>query len=298
MSLYKHCQTLVTVVETGNFSKAAEKLNLSPMAVSKQIKNFEDQLGTALLDRSTRHMKLTSIGAAVYKKCLTAVNLITEIQMVAAISGVEPKGTLCIHCTYPLSRQLLPKLHIFSEQYPKLDLDIRIFNGIPKETHSFDIFYGREIGRFLDFHPYTTPVLLKEARLMLCATPEYLNQFGVPNDIHDLNNHFYLNNVANIYAPFLKTLAKKKIKFAKKLDFFESHAHYQATLAGIGIGCLVSIAAESAIKNNQLVHVLPDYPFAKFNSYYFHYAQEFLQAKGIAFIKFVEEHILSSESTF
>jgi DNA-binding transcriptional LysR family regulator len=69
MPRYDGLETFVEVVNSGSFSTAADKLNVSKSHVSKQIARLEDRLGARLLNRTTRTVKLTDVGSGYYSRC-------------------------------------------------------------------------------------------------------------------------------------------------------------------------------------------------------------------------------------
>ena len=85
------------VVETGGFSAAARKLNMSTTMVSNHVQALEDRLGVRLLQRTTRKVNLTEIGRAYYDRCIQILADIEQADDIASELQSVPRGTLRIH---------------------------------------------------------------------------------------------------------------------------------------------------------------------------------------------------------
>ena len=139
--------TFVAVVEESSFTRAADKLAVTPTAISKQIKQLEGQLGQQLLDRDTRKGKVTEIGQRFYEHCKRIEH---EMKVAAAFvqsQHEEPQGRLRISCSLMFAHAYLVKhLHEFSERYPTLQLEVEVADRIPDmEREDFDLLIGFKI---------------------------------------------------------------------------------------------------------------------------------------------------------
>src|SRR5690348_14033327 len=86
----------VRVVESGSFAAAARRLRMSPAMVSTPVQALEDRLGARLLNRTTRKLSLTEIGATVYERCQHIVGEIEEVEQLTGTLQASPRGTLRI----------------------------------------------------------------------------------------------------------------------------------------------------------------------------------------------------------
>ena len=82
------------VVETGSFARAAERLDLSVSAVSRQVADLEAHLGARLLNRTTRRLSLTESGQAFYERCVQLLADLEEAEESVIASAAVPRGTL------------------------------------------------------------------------------------------------------------------------------------------------------------------------------------------------------------
>ena len=84
--------TFARVVEANSFSEAARRLGISKSAVSKQIARLEDHLGARLLNRTTRRISPTEVGAAFYERCARIVAEVEEAELAVTRLQAEPRG--------------------------------------------------------------------------------------------------------------------------------------------------------------------------------------------------------------
>ena len=117
------------VAETKNITKASEILNISQPAVTKHIKNLEDQLGNPLFIRTKKGVRLNEYGEKIFLNVKQALNLLNESEKEISEYKKIDKGTIKIGISTTLTRRYLIK-HIknFHEKYPNIVINIYIFN--------------------------------------------------------------------------------------------------------------------------------------------------------------------------
>ena len=125
MDFIRALQVFVRVVDAGSFIRAADHLDTSNAAVTRQVAALEKRLGTRLLNRTTRKISLTSSGEAFIEKARQILDEVADAESIAGERGGEPGGVLRLSA--PLSfgithlSRLMPG---FRARYPKLRLDI------------------------------------------------------------------------------------------------------------------------------------------------------------------------------
>src|ERR1700747_3437322 len=87
----------VRVVDSGGFSAAGRKLNMSTTMVSNHVQALEDRLGVRLLQRTTRKVSLTEVGKAYYDRCIQILADLEQADDIAGALQSTPRGTLRIH---------------------------------------------------------------------------------------------------------------------------------------------------------------------------------------------------------
>lgn len=176
-----------TIVETGNFTLAANQLGVTPAAVSRAVARQEAALGVPLFRRSTRSVKLTDAGQRYYEQCRQALALIEDAERSLSEQQAEPRGLvrLSVPTTYGHYR-VLPLVPGFRERYPEVTLEVNISNeNIDFVTDSFDLAVRR--GELDD----STLIVrkLEDADVGVFASPSYLERHGRPRDTGDLARH-------------------------------------------------------------------------------------------------------------
>ena len=112
-------QVFVKVAETGGFAEAARQLHMSPPAVTRAIATLEDLIGTRLLTRTTRSVKLTEAGARYFEDCRRILAEIVEAEAAAAGSYATPTGTLSVTASVLFGQiYVLPILTEYLDLYP------------------------------------------------------------------------------------------------------------------------------------------------------------------------------------
>lgn len=177
----------VTVVECGSFSLAGQKLGLSKSAISKRISQLEQHLGIQLLQRTTRSLSLTDAGARYFEYIRPAVQLTQE--GLDAISELQqtPRGNLRISVPMVFGRlYIAPLIAEFLKRYPDIQLQMQMDDKITDLiAGGFDL--AIRIGEL----PDSSLIARKIAPCLsvICASPAYLTQHGLPMTPCELTQH-------------------------------------------------------------------------------------------------------------
>src|ERR671939_1494780 len=108
----------VRVADSGGFSAAARRLNMSTTMVSNHVQALEDRLGVRLLNRTTRKVSLTEVGKAYYERCTQILAELEEADRVAGALQSTPRGTLRLYTGTHIVRFVAPVVAQFLERYP------------------------------------------------------------------------------------------------------------------------------------------------------------------------------------
>lgn len=186
----KNLQGLLAFVETvatGSLTAAAERLNVSPAAVSKNLAQLERQLGVRLLNRSTRKLSITSEGQRLLHNAQTALLLLDEAVADVSSSANSPIGKVRISVGGGFGRRwVLPVLPLLSNKYPNLQIDLDLNNhtvGLVSEGYDIGIRGGQV--------PDSNMIVRRICKLhvALFASPAYLRERGIPNTPSQLLQH-------------------------------------------------------------------------------------------------------------
>ena len=295
ISLLQEMAIFVKVVETGSFSETARQLGNTPSAISRAISRLERALGTRLLQRTTRKLRLSESGTQVYAYCLEMVNAAQAVIDNSGKFNSEPHGTVRISVPKAVGHYLLhPHIPEFLERYPKVDVQMLL------EDKLID-FIDDEID--LAIRITNQPSLgLKGRKLIeidhvIVATAEYLEKHGIPQQPQDLKEHqcIYLGEQASD--------SKWKFQKENKITSVSVKGRYSANHTGIrldaalkhmGIASLPYFVARHSLETQALIQVLPDWYFKTYYSgdaWLLYPPTRYLAPKIEVFIHFLAEKL-------
>jgi DNA-binding transcriptional LysR family regulator len=175
------------VVDEGGFAAAARKLDISPAMVTRMVNDLEDHLGVRLMQRTTRRLALTDAGEAYLARVRHIVADVDEAHAMAQAQTREMAGVLRILAPPVLAVHILaPLVAPFRRLHPKVLLDIHVESPAQPPVEDYDLTL---LGGIVSVDPgvITRRVIVTDA--VLCASPDYLRQRGMPLHPADLANH-------------------------------------------------------------------------------------------------------------
>lgn len=263
MERFKTMESFVRVVRAKSFSLAAKELGLSRALVTKHVQALEDHLGARLLNRTTRSLALTEIGAEYYDFCQRIIGEIEEEERALRDLQKEPRGSLRV-----LSPKSFATLHMceamaaFAQRYP----DIRVTLVLDDSSlHSINLVsQGYDLAVRLAAIDDSTLVARKLATLkwVACASPDYLKRHGVPSSPRDLANRNCLTHMTLGPDRLWRFDDGKKPIEVKVQGTFTANsviALQHAARIGIGIALLPTYSAAEDLKRGLLKPILTDY---------------------------------------
>lgn len=295
ISLLQEMAIFVKVVETGSFSETARQLGNTPSAISRAISRLERALGTRLLQRTTRKLRLSESGTQVYAYCLEMVNAAQAVIDNSGKFNSEPHGTVRISVPKAVGHYLLhPHIPEFLERYPKVDVQMLL------EDKLID-FIDDEID--LAIRITNEPSLgLKGRKLIeidhvIVATAEYLEKHGMPQQPQDLKEHqcIYLGEQASDSKwKFQKENKTTSVSVKGRYSANHTGIRLDAALKHMGIASLPYFVARYALETKALIQVLPDWYFKTYYSgdaWLLYPPTRYLAPKIEVFIHFLAEKL-------
>ena len=264
---------LVVLEEQGSYTAASERLGVSKAAVSQRISELEREIGVPLVRRTTRSVHLTDAGLKLVHNTKDAFDQIAHSFTSVKDLAKEPGGLLRVTAPVALSRQqLVPKLPQFLEQYPSIRIELDLSDRISSlVTDGFDLAI-RHIARPPETHVAWE---LAETKAVLVASPSYIEKYGMPKNAHDLSNHrclYYPRPKDRLTWSLQQIDAKDSLASSVTVPVQgvfaanNSEVLRDLAIAGMGIALIPDFSAQHAIKNKQLVNVLPNYvPVSSFS---------------------------------
>ncbi len=267
------------VIEAGSFSEAARRLKMPVSTVSRRIADLENQLDIRLLERSTRSLRLTEVGADVLEHGRRSVEISEAVLEIVSHQLSSVAGTLRLAAPPSVSDSLLtPLVSVFQASYPAVRVQILITER--QIDHIAD-------GVDLSFHvgPMEDSALIARRiltyRHQLVASPAYVANTSPPRRPLDLLNHRML--AFSRWRPEIQWnfthvngQDKETVSFLPHLGINDFVGVTAGLLAGMGIGDLPPIVQPDLMREGRLVEVMPDWRFPIFDLSLVHFGRRHL----------------------
>jgi DNA-binding transcriptional LysR family regulator len=282
-------EAFATVVDQGGFTDAARKMGISKSAVSKHVSSLEARLGARLLNRTTRRVSPTEIGLAYYDRALRVLNDAGEADALVSSMQSDPSGLLRISVATDFGvNHLSPVLGTFLDEFPDITVNMVLNNRyVELISEGFDM--AIRIGELEDSTLRARK--LTETTKRLIAAPGYLQKYGLPQKIDDLNGHKLLHYSSQAGGSVWKLTApsgeKRQVRTAGGLSVNDGQSLLNAAISGLGIAYLPSFLYADAMKKGLIVDAMPDLPVETQGIYAVYPPGRFTQPKVRAFIDFL-----------
>jgi DNA-binding transcriptional LysR family regulator len=275
------------VVREGSFTRAADKLELSTSQVSKCVNRLERTLGARLLHRTTRRLRLTEAGSALYENSSTALAAIEEAKLAVSKLQGAPRGKLKVSSSTAFGAMQLPRIvRDLTAQYPELEVEL-----ILEDRHVDLVREGIDIAvRITGETPDSGLVYRRLApnRQVICASPAYIERRGLPRAPSDLAVHDCIAHSARA-TPRVWHLTgpdgeKVSVQINGRPTINSALAIRQAALEGLGIIEINSYLVGEDIAAGRLVRLLPQYRPKELSFYAVYAERRFLAPKIRVFV--------------
>ncbi len=260
MPLLPDMAAFVSVVEAGSFTGAAEQMGITPSGVSRQVTRLEKALCVQLIERTTRRQTTTAVGLDVYEQCRNMLDNAAQAIHVTESDSIEPRGRLRIAIPKALAKQVLePHLLAFGKAYPSVSLHVMVTDQ-RKDPARQDL--------DIVFHVSAEPLehlvdkILGRVHSVLCASPHYIKQRGMPHEPCDLLAHdciaLGLHQGDN---QWVLTRDGQSEAIAVKGRYTNNHSEMRlkAVKEHFGIGIFPDFVVRNAISAGEVVQVLAEW---------------------------------------
>lgn len=254
-------RAFIRSVELGSFSKAADELGMKVSTVSRHVSALEADLGAALLNRSTRNLHLTEVGARFYEDAARIMAEVNDARLVAQALNSTPQGLLRINVPAAFGRRhIVPHLKDFLALYP----DIRIDATLTDLTVDL-IETATDVAVRIGTLPDSRLVARKLAnhRRVICANPDYLREVGPIETPADLLRGerlaFAMQADENWYFRHVGTEERHQVTVTGRLRLNDSEALLACALAGQGFALLPSWLVHDEVDAGRLRLPLVDW---------------------------------------
>ena len=247
------------VVDANSFTLAADSLDMPRATVSTIIRKLEKHLGARLLNRSTRRLSLTPDGASYYERCAGILADVEEAESVFRDRARGPRGRLRIDAPPSLGRLvLIPKLCDFHQRYPDIELVVGLSDR-PVDMVQDAVDCVLRIGDLQDSSLIAKRIGVFKS--VTCAAPSYIERYGKPAAIEDLDHHravnyFVARTGRNIDWSFKVGDGIVNVPVKGSLSVNDADAYVSAGLAGFGMIQPPRYMVAPHLDSGELVEVL------------------------------------------
>ena len=281
----------VAVVESGSFSRAAEQIGLANSAVSRTVKKLEMKLGVNLLNRTTRQLSLTEEGERYFRRVQHILQEMAAAENELMETKLTPRGLLRIDAATPVTLHfLLPLVKSFRKRYPEVMLSL-----VSSET--FINLIERKVdvairaGNLTDSSLRARPLFYSYRKIV--ASPDYLEEYGVPHTPEALAHHLCLGFTEPVSLNTWPVARQdgQLYEINPGLTSNSGETIKQLCLTGNGIACLSDYMIDKEIASGEVVELLAEYRLPvemPFSAVY--YSDRAVSTRIRAFIDFLSEH--------
>ena len=276
MGTWNHLLPFVTVMKEGSFKRAAQRMAVTPAALSQSIAQLERKLGVRLFHRTTRQLHATDEGRILYESLGgLVVELEQRLRLIDDLRG-EPSGLIRLAISSAFGRRrVVPAIGAFLNRYPKVAVEM-LFESHPQSLAQsgmdLAVRHGTKHAGYI-----ARPICRMD--LLLVASPEYLERRGTPRTISDLEeNELIASRMADGTMLKLKWTRRHAERFPEPSDASfgslnpaggaprivvsgQIDAVRETALAGLGIASIFTDYVEHNLASGDLVQVLPDFDF-------------------------------------
>lgn len=282
----------VAVVESGSFSRAAERLGQANSAISRAIKKLESKLGVNLLNRTTRQLSLTEEGELYFRRIQGVLQEMAAAETEVMEAKLTPRGVLRIDAATPVMLHfVMPMIKPFRERYPEITLSLvsseTFINLIERKV---DV--AIRVGKLTDSSLRARPIFTSYRKLI--ASPDYLARYGVPETAEDLKNHTCLGFTEPVSLNTWPVAAQDGQLYEIDCDISSNSGETlkHLCLNGNGIASLSDFMIAKELESGELVEVLASKRLpveTPFSAVY--YSDRAVSTRIRAFIDFISEYL-------
>lgn len=278
-------KSFVEVAHLSSFTKAADRLELSRLQVSRHVQELEQWLEQRLLHRTTRKVSLTKQGEQALIRFEHILNETAALVTQSQLDKKELTGSIRLSSPIGFSQTMLvDAVSQFIEEHPKVTIDIHAsdsFSDLVEKRIDIALRYTNNPDENLIARP------LMKIGSTVCASETYLKKHGHPLVPKDLANHNCLVHLSNNHWQLIKDNKVEEVKVSGPLICNDVTTIVQATINGTGIALIPYDLARLYIAKQELVPILTDYTIASNKLWAVYLSRSYQTPVVRAFIDFV-----------
>jgi DNA-binding transcriptional LysR family regulator len=290
MDLIECIRSFHAVVEEGGFNAAARKLEYTSSAVTKKVQFLEKHLRTLLLERSTRHVRLTERGKYFYERTKKFINEWKEIQEGCESRQDKLEGSLHLSSTRWIGQNLLSGIICkYLKMNPQVSIQQSLYlKPIPMLTDEIDICVATS-----EYQVKTENqerIHIAQIKKKIYASKDYIKKYGEAKTLEELQEHRLLTLC--IDGRYQETWEFENCSFKARGYYHvnDGESVYEALLAGIGIAYVPEMIAKTNTKD--LAHILPEYQSKPINLDIIYHKKKYLSYLEEDFLDFLHAEMM------
>jgi DNA-binding transcriptional LysR family regulator len=248
----------VRIVDKGSLTAAAADLGVSLPSMVRTLAALERDLGTTLLNRTTRRINLTDDGRQYLEHCRALLAQVQEAEAALHSRRSAPRGKLTVTASALFGRSYIgPLMSEFLQRHPEVTAELlfvdRVVNLIEEGVDA-----AVRIGRLADSSLAAIP--LGAMRRVVCASPAYLRAHGVPRRPEDLRGHRCVRFTGLApHAEWVFRSPTRKVAISSVVTCNQADSAIEACTAGLGLGSFLSYMVAPAMRAGKLRYVLEEF---------------------------------------
>lgn len=283
----------IRVVDEGSFTAAGKSLEVPKSRISRMVADLESNLGVRLLQRSTRQVSLTQVGADYYNNCKHLVAEIMDVHSEISDRQDRPHGLLRIAMPMVAGSGVFGR---FVAQYQSAYPDVRV-EICHTDRHVNLIEEKFDLGMFVGELPESSLVarVIAETDQMLCASPEFIERVGMPTTLEALQELDFVKIGEGMQAETFEMIHSSGDVSSVKLDpkIVTNHiaAAMNSIIQGAGIGVVPVFMASEYLLTGRMTPIMNDWSFRPQALSAVYPSRQYLPLKVRCFIDFIVAEI-------
>jgi len=296
MDRLQSMKVFAKVVDSGGFAAAAASMGLANSVVTRHVADLEHHLGARLLNRTTRRISLTEAGTLYIERCHQILAEIEEADQAVSQTSGTLRGTLKISAPVSFGvRYMAPVVSQFMRKNPEVVLDFTFDDRVVDLTEE-----GIDLAIRIARIPSSSLIARKisTTRIVLCASPGYLEQYGTPQVLEDLSQHRCLQynqwSTRNEWRLIGPDGREELVRIKSSLYSNNGETLRVAAVDGGGIVLMPSFIGGADLCSGRLVPILPQYAPPELGIYVVYSSRRYVSAKLRAFIDMLAQSFTMS----
>lgn len=297
MDTLTRMRTFIQVVDAGGFTAAAKNAGRSKALISKYVSELEDELGTRLLNRTTRQLSTTEAGEHYYREARSILRRVDDLVEEVQDTSANPRGRLRVSLPRTMGDGAVGGALVdFARQYPDIELMVSMEDRMVNLVEEgFDV--ALRVATMADSSLIAKK--LGSFRVISCAAPDIIAHYGkplIPQDLTDKPCIIDGNNSPRNAWTYVQNGEKCSVTVIGRIEFNSPHAVRRAALAGLGFARIPRIFVIDDLARGTLIEVLDEFSDTERTIHIVYPHRRHLPVKTRAFVAFITDWFAANKT--